>query len=307
MRSEAEEQGLIERRKDIGRATRAGLGSVARKGAAEVRKPGPPRSGLDRGRPERDPGDTWIDEGSVRRTAQRAVKSASAGASPARSAVGEPKHVSRSTRRLPEDVVGELDRIVGTKRAPRLAERLTEARDAFEHERYGEARSILSKLAVEAPAAAAVRELYGLTLYRMERWKLAAAELEAYRLLTSEPDQLPVLADCYRALKRFDDIDDLWADLRAASPSAEIVTEGRIVVAGALADRNRLAEAISVLEQGVRPTKRVQERHMRLWYALADLYDRAGDVPRAKSLFARLASEDPDFADVPARLAALGR
>jgi hypothetical protein len=40
-------------------------------------------------------------------------------------------------------------------------------------------------------------------------------------------------------------------------------------------------------------------------YALADLYERAGDVPRARELFARIGASDADFVDVEARLRAL--
>ena len=84
---------------------------------------------------------------------------------------------------------------------------------------------------------AAARELYGLTLYRQGKWRAAAKQLEAFRLLTGSTEQHPVLADCYRALGQDAKVDELWDELRAASPSAELVVEGRIVVAGMLADR----------------------------------------------------------------------
>ena len=58
--------------------------------------------------------------------------------------------------------------------------------------------------------------------------------------LTGSTEQHPVLADCYRALKRWARVDELWEELRAASPSADLVAEGRIVVAGGLADRGRI-------------------------------------------------------------------
>jgi hypothetical protein len=45
--------------------------------------------------------------------------------------------------------------------------------------------------------------------------------------------------------------------------------------------------------------------HLRLWYALADLRERAGDVPGARQLFERVARADHSFADVAERLAAL--
>ena len=114
-----------------------------------------------------------------------------------------------------------------------------------------------------------------------------------------------MLADCYRAMDRFDDVERLWADLRAASPSGALVTEGRIVMAGALADQRRLDEAIATLEDGPVKVKRPREHHLRLWYALADLRERAGDVPRARRGFERVAAAQPDFGDVSARLRAL--
>ena len=39
----------------------------------------------------------------------------------------------------------------------------------------------------------------------------------------------------YRAQARWADVDELWQELREASPSGELVTEGRIVAAGAQA------------------------------------------------------------------------
>ena len=150
-----------------------------------------------------------------------------------------------------------------------------------------------------------VRELYGLSLYRLGRWQEAIVELEAFRTMTGSTEQHPVLADCYRALGDYDQVQRLWADLREASPSAELVTEGRIVAAGALADQDRLADAIRTLSDGWRFPKRPQEHHLRRAYALADLYERAGDVPRARQLFRRVEAADPGFGDVGQRIRTL--
>jgi Tetratricopeptide repeat len=111
--------------------------------------------------------------------------------------------------------------------------------------------------------------------------------------------------DCYRAQHRWARVDQLWLDLAEASPSAALVTEGRIVVAGALADQGRLPEAIALLARKAGAVKRPSDHHLRLWYALADLEERAGDHSRARALFARVADHDADFADVPARRANL--
>ena len=205
-----------------------------------------------------------------------------------------------------KDLADELRTAFGPNRAARAEARLREASDAFRHERFEEARRILRPLAEQAPGVAAIRELYGLTLYRLGRWAQALRELEAFRTLTGTTEQHPVLADCYRALGRYAEVEELWDELRAASPSAELVAEGRIVAAGALADQGRLDEAIGLLGAGVRPTKRPRVHHLRMAYALADLYERAGDLPRARDLFRRVADTDPDFVDVHERIRALG-
>ncbi|HEY8094015.1 MAG TPA: tetratricopeptide repeat protein [Acidimicrobiales bacterium] len=238
----------------------------------------------------------WIDEGSVRDQATQATARATA-AAPAR----------KRRRRLPADVVAELERTAGRQRAPRIESRVAEARTAFEADRYRDAAQILAPLAVEVPDAPAVRELLGLTYYRLERWKKAAVELEAYRHLTGAFDEHPVLADCYRALRRWRAVDELWEELRAASPSAELVMEGRIVAAGALADRGRLEDAIAMMSPAASEPRRVQEHHLRAWYVLGDLHDRAGDPTTAASYFRRILRRDATFADVPERLAGLGQ
>jgi len=206
---------------------------------------------------------------------------------------------------LAEEVREQLARAIPNARRERVERRLAEAAEHFEEDRFADAAKILKKLVDEAPTVPAVRELYGLTLYRQEKWKLAAKELEAYRLLTKSSDQLPVLADCYRGLRQWALVEECWTEIREVSPSAEIVTEGRIVMAGSLADRERLVDAIRVLEQGWSFPKRPQIHHLRRAYALADLYERAGDVPKARQLFNRIKVVDPTFADVAGRIRSL--
>ena len=98
----------------------------------------------------------------------------------------------------------------------------------------------------------------------------------------------------------------LWDELRTGEASGEVVTEGRIVAAGARADRGDIAGAIRLLERGPVKVKKPKAHHLRLWYALADLYERAGDTPKARELFSRIVGNEPDFADAAERLAGLG-
>ncbi len=208
---------------------------------------------------------------------------------------------------MPADVREELAGQIPARRIARVEGLLADARSAFERDRYADARRALSAVIETAPELAPAHELLGLTLYRMERWREAAAELERYRELTGALDQHPVLADCYRAQRKWARADELWLELREGSPSAELVAEGRIVAAGSLADRGELDLAIRLLEPTAEIPKRVRVHHLRSWYALADLYDRSGDTSKARRLFRQVQAVDPSFADATERLQALGR
>ena len=85
------------------------------------------------------------------------------------------------------------------------------------------------------------------------------------------------------------------------------MAEARIVVAGSLADRGELKQAIELMQAAAKPPKRVRDHHLRQWYVLADLYDRAGDTVTAARWFREIAARDVAFADVRDRLRALGR
>jgi hypothetical protein len=282
---------------DDRRGKDAGWGGVARRGAGRLRDEGT-RGGASEAFRDAAPAswepEVWIDEGAVREEATDAV--------------GRGRRPRRAAPPSEEGAVSadpSLRRAVGASRAAKLDERLKEASRAFRRERYDEARRILRPLADAAPSAETVRELLGLTYYRLGRWKLAAAELEAFRDLSGSTEQHPVLADCYRALGRHAKVADLWEELRRASPSAALVAEGRIVYAGSLADQGELRDAIAALEASKPPSKRPQPHHLRVSYALADLYERAGDLPKARHLFGIVAVADPDLGDVQHRLRAL--
>jgi tetratricopeptide (TPR) repeat protein len=211
------------------------------------------------------------------------------------------------TKALPADVVAEVaSAAANPRRAPMLQKRLADAARHLQHGREQEAVGILRALAQEVPEAASVRELYGQALYGLGRYKQAAAELEAFIELTHGTEQHPMLADCYRALGRHKKVHELWAELRESSPSPDIVAEGRIVTAGSLADQGKLSDAVKLLEAAPPVRGRVAERHMRTWYALADLYERSGELSKGRALFTRVVQHDSDFADAADRLHALG-
>lgn len=250
-----------------------------------------------------------IDLGPVPKETRKAVSRARSGASGTRQK-GRTGSASRRDRRpdkakVPTDLLGRLAASVGPKRAERLAARLAEAGEDFLDEHFDDAARLASGVVKEAPDIAEARELLGLTRYRQARWRPAIRELEAYVQLTGAVDQNAVLADCYRAVGQHSRVIELWEELRAVSPGPELVTEGRIVAAGSLADQGMVTEAIALLAKGWRWPQRPAMHHLRRAYALADLYERAGDLPAARELFARVASIEPDLGDAAARAAAL--
>ncbi|HET7487117.1 MAG TPA: tetratricopeptide repeat protein [Acidimicrobiales bacterium] len=264
---------------------------MARKGARLVVSPD------DRARPTSRQGgeppawepEVWVEE-----------HAAPAAAPEGRRAEGRPD------RTVPAPVHDELRQAVGSRRAEAADRRMAEAVTAYERDRYRDALRLLKPLAEAAPTAPAVRELYGLTLYRLGRWAAAIKELEAFHALTGSYDQHPVLADCHRAAGHRREVERVWEELRRASPPAGVLAEGRIVVAATRADAGDLAGAIELLERSRAKVRSPRLDHLRQWYALADLYERAGDVPRARALFRSVLDHDPSLFDTAERISALG-
>ncbi len=275
--------------------------TTAEKRAAEVKATRPPRAPRDpeaeRAKIEGRELEQWVDEGAIRSEATSAANRAAA----------PPRRVRR-----PRSVAPEAAARIGTdardpKRAAVLTERLGQAQEALDREHLDEARQLALQLLRELPNVAAVHEILGLTAYRMGRWKQAATELETAQALHRSVELLPVLADVYRAQKRWADVESVWSDVRDESPSPEVVAEARIVAAGAQADQGDLQGALRTMGRATQVPKKVRDHHLRQWYVLGDLYDRAGEPLEAVRWFDLVASHDRDFVDVTERLRALGR
>lgn len=215
-----------------------------------------------------------------------------------------------STEIAPE-VREALEDAVPANRLDRYQDRLAAAADALDRGRFGDARRLVQPVLRELPEVAFAHELAGLALYRMGQWKLAAKELEDARRLDGTVRHHAVLADCYRALKRWGRVNELWLELREASPDHSLMAEGRIVAAGALADQGDLAGALELMKKAMelpeKNRRKVHEHHLRQWYVVGDLFDRMGDVVKARRWFRLVADHDPEFADVADRLRSLGR
>ena len=221
--------------------------------------------------------------------------------------VQKPGRVGRA-RRLrkgaPPEVRDEIFKL-GGRRAQRLFDAVAEAATAFAEGRDKDATRILRPVREELPNAASVRELYGLALYRSGKFPQAAKELEAFVELSGSVEQHPVLMDCARAQRNRELVQELWDELGSVSPTSALMMEGRIVLAGSMADSGDIRGAIELLEKKVSDWKRPQEHHARLWYALGDLYERAGELGTARTYFVKVRKYDASYADVAERLSGL--
>ena len=288
---------------------RKGWGSVARRGASTVRE-GSGGHGPDEDTPEgrrraRKRSDEFVPE-RFERTDDRARTGSTS------EKLRPPAHRAvRAPAELPADIANELASAAGpdwNHLRDRITERMAAGIGAYERERYRDASRILKTVVDAVPTAPSARELLGLSQYHQSFWKAALPNLEAFAALTGSVDQHPVRMDCHRALGRPRRVEELYNELRQGSPDPEVLSEGRLVLAGTRADRGDLTGAVTLLvESGAgRLVRNPAERHLRQWYVLGDLMERSGDLPKARELFLRIEAVDPDAYDVAERLESLG-
>ncbi len=287
---------------------------MARRGASTVRD-GTEGHGPDAETPEgrrrsRTRADEFVPEQWIR-TDQRGPSSRPAAKARAESLRPPAHRAVPPPAELPPDIANELASAAGpdwNHLRERITERMAAGIGAYERERYRDASRILKTVVDAVPNAPSARELLALSQYHQSYWKAALPNLEAFAALTGSVDQHPVRMDCHRALGRAKRVEALFNELRQGSPDPEVLSEGRLVLAGTRADGGDLAGAVTLLvESGAgRLVRNPAERHLRQWYVLGDLMERSGELPKARELFLRINAVDPDAYDVSERLESLG-
>ncbi len=168
---------------------------------------------------------------------------------------------------------------------------------ALEHARAARTR---------ASRVGAVREAVGVAAYFAEEWAEALTELRTARRILGDSRNLPLIADCERALGRPAQALRAINDPAAAKLDPETRAELLIVVAGARRDLGQLDAALAVLARGGLDREHPRPGSARLWYAYADALQAAGRAQDAASWFAASAARDPDGeTDAAERAAAL--
>ncbi len=140
---------------------------------------------------------------------------------------------------------------------------------------------------------AIVREAAGLTAYHAGEWAEALGELRAVRRMSGGTTQLPVMADCERALGRPERAIELAAEAGPDVPPATAV-ELKIVSAGARRDMGQLEAAVVALQGPDLDPKRRDPWSARLFYAYADNLEAAGRTEEAIRWFLNAAEADDD-------------
>jgi tetratricopeptide (TPR) repeat protein len=227
-----------------------------------------------------------------------------------------PASVRKDTERvrtrieIPADVLTDVRRSFGgtAMQRERTVEFLVRAAEAYNRHRFDEALRLMRRVADATPGVAAVRELTGLAAYRAERWSAARVHLRAHFALTADYQHLPLVMDCERALKRPRSVAATYEEIVGAEASADALAEARIVYAASLANIGKYDEAIALLRASgaAKKLRNPAFRHVRLWYTLGDVYDRAGDTASAREWFVRVVEADPEAYDARARLGELG-
>ena len=160
----------------------------------------------------------------------------------------------------------------------------TDPRTALAHARA--ARALAGRVA-------AAREANGLVAYAAGEWAEALTELRTARRISGDPGNLPVMADCERALGRPDRALLVTEDPQADTLDSAARIELLIVASGARRDLGQAAAAAVSLQIGALEGP-VQGWTARLRYAYADALLDGGRPDEARHWFARAAEVDPE-------------
>lgn len=160
---------------------------------------------------------------------------------------------------------------------------LGEAADAFAEGRFPKAYGRLIKAKELSNRTPTIRELLGLTAYRMERWDDALKELRTYRRLAGDTTHMAVEMDCLRALGRNRDVEKTWDMFMELGGRPASNGEIRVVFGSYLLDQGEPRRAWSITNPG-RLGAEPAEWDLRQWYVAARAAAALGDVKTARQL-----------------------
>ncbi len=152
-----------------------------------------------------------------------------------------------------------------------------------------------------ASRVASVREAAGLASYAAGEYAEALSELRAHRRMTGLSHQLPVMADCERALGRPQKALSLLEEAPLAELPAAARAELLLVRSGAHRDLGESQQALSALEVAELDSPAIKPWTVRLWYGYAEALIGVGRDDESKEWFAAVAAVDDGETDAAER------
>jgi tetratricopeptide (TPR) repeat protein len=207
---------------------------------------------------------------------------------------------------LPGEVVSELRHTARAGKDEAAIARLERAVELLERDDAKGAAAEAQKAKELAPRSAAVREVFGLALYGLERYREALTEMQAYRRMSGRPDENHIIADCLRAVGRPDRAVPLAEEaLASRGVPLPAKTEAVIVAASALADQGKFDQALGLLRRVRTRDDVAGPEVIRVWYVTGDILARGGRPQEAAREFRKILRHDAAAYDVAERLAQL--
>lgn len=195
---------------------------------------------------------------------------------------------------LPRWIQDEVARVTAKARIPATLELLQSAARSFVAGRYGKALRDAEQAKELSPRDATIRELLGLSAYRLGRWELALRELRTFRRLAGDTTHMPVEMDVLRALERPDAVEDAWATFRRLGGDRFTDLEARVVYGSFLLDRGDARKSWQITGPK-RLVNDPSESDLRVWYVASRAAARLGDEATARRLFEAIQTADPAF------------
>ena len=252
------------------------------------------RSGDQRGG-TRDGGQRKRPEGDDRRRGDERGR-----AGPPRKSGGQPPRRAYSVEGGPSNIPrwlrDEIARVTPKDRRDPVLVLFSEAASDFADEKFGRSYEKLVRAKQMASRAAAIRELLGLTAYRMQRWDEALRELRAFRRMAGDTTHMPVEMDTLRALGRPGDVRKVWALFQELGGRPVTDAEARVVYGSFLLDEGDPRAAWEVTKPG-RLTKDARLGDVRRWYVAARAALALGDAGTARQI-ARAIGESEEGQDM---------
>ncbi len=195
---------------------------------------------------------------------------------------------------LPKWVRESVARLTPKARVAGALAALEEAATAFIKASYHRAFDRAQTAKSLSPREPSIRELLGLSAYRLGRWQVALQELRTYRRLAGDTTHLPVEMDVLRALDRPADVESGWATLRERGAGPAAMKEGRVVYGSFLLDQGEARKAWEITN----PKKLKEspfEEDLRQWFVAARAAAALDDLTAARRLRDAIMTADPAF------------